>query len=126
MKHARISGYLLLVTGFLHSLIGIIDGYPQLLAIVQAGFVNTVTVSPEREAIFWFLVTGVALFLSGLLALGYDRPLPISFGWGLLAVSVIGALLLGPSGFLLVIPQAVYILVVAYRISRRQQGRTVR
>jgi predicted benzoate:H+ symporter BenE len=121
MKHARISGYLLLVTGFLHTLIGLVDGYPQLTEMARAGLVNSATTSPEREAIFWFLVCGVVLFLTGLLALGYDRPLPASFGWGLLALSIVGTLLLGPSGFLLVIPQALYVLVIAYRSARNRQ-----
>jgi hypothetical protein len=125
MKHARISGYLLLVTGILHTLIGLVDGYPQLVAMAQDGFINTATSSPEREAIFWFLVCGLALMLAGLLALGYKRSLPAPFGWGLLLLSVVGALLLGPSGFYLVIPQAIYILVVAYRRVRTRQRGTV-
>lgn len=120
MKHARISGYLLLVTGLLHTLIGVVDGYPYLAAMVEDGFVNTVTASLERGVIFWFLVAGVGLILSGLLALGYERPLPASFGWGLLALAVVGALMLGPSGFLLAIPQALYVLIVAYRTPKRQ------
>jgi Family of unknown function (DUF6463) len=120
MKHTHISGYLLLLTGFLHTLIGLVDGYPRLIAMVQDGLINTATASPEREAIFWFLVCGLALILAGLLALGYDHPLPASFGWGLLLLSVVGALMLGPSGFFLVIPQAVYILVVAYQTIRKQ------
>jgi Family of unknown function (DUF6463) len=124
MKHAHISGYLLLLTGFLHTLIGLVDGSPQLVAMAQDGFINTATASPEREAIFWFLVSGLALFLTGLLALGYDRPLPASFGWGLLLLGLAGAFMLGPSGFYLVIPQALYILVVAYRIPRKHQPGT--
>lgn len=115
MRHARISGYLLLVTGFLHTLIGVVAGYPYLAAMAEDGIISTVSASPEREAAFWFLVAGFGFLLSGLLALGYDRPLPASFGWVLLVLSVVGALLLGPSGFLLVIPQAVYILVVSRR-----------
>jgi Family of unknown function (DUF6463) len=125
MKHARISGYLLLLTGFLHTLIGLVDGYPQLLEMARDGFINTATASFERQVIFWFLVCGIALFLAGLLALGYDRPLPASFGWSLLLLSVIGALVLGLSGFYLLIPQAIYILVVAYRTTRNCERRTV-
>lgn len=115
MKNARISGYLLVITGLLHTLIGVVDGYSYLTAMTRSGLINTVTISPEREAIFWFLVTGVGLILSGLLALGYERPLPASFGWGLLALALVGTLMLGPSGFLLVIPQAIYVLIVAYQ-----------
>lgn len=117
MRHAKISAYLLLVMGTLHTFIGLIDGYPLFLEMVREGLLNTVAVSPEREAIFWFLVSGIALILTGLLALGYEHPLPASFGWGLLILSLVGTLMLGPSGFLLVIPQAIYILVVSRRIS---------
>ncbi len=120
MKHARISAYLILATGFIHSLIGFTDGYAQLAPMLREGLFATVTASPEREAAFWFLVTGVAFVLTGLLALASERPLPASFGWGLLALSVAGTVLLGPSGFLLVIPQAIYILVVARRTNQRR------
>lgn len=124
MNHARISAYLLLVTGSLHTLIGVVYGYPQLVAMASEGLLNTVTVSPEREAIFWFLVTGVSLILTGLLALGYERPLPASFGWGLLVLSVVGTVVLGPSGFLLMIPQAIYSLVVSRRAVYRRASAT--
>lgn len=120
MKHARISGYLLLVTGLLHTLNGVVGGYSYLNAMARDGLIGTVSASPEREALFWFLIAGVALFLMGLLALGYDRPLPASFGWGLLVLSVLGAFMLGPSGFLLIIPQALYILVVSQRVPNRR------
>lgn len=118
MRHARISGYLFLTTGLLHTLLGVVEGYPYLGAIVGDGIVSTVSASPERGAAFWFLVAGFGFILSGLLALGYDRPLPASFGWVLLVLSVVGKLLIFPSGFLLVIPQAVYILVASRRGGR--------
>lgn len=115
MNHAQISGFLLVTTGCLHTLIGVLDGNPLLAAMLGEGLVGTVTASLERQLLFWFLVSGAALILMGLLALGYDRALPASFGWGLLLLSVVGSLVLGPSGFLLIIPQAIYVLVVAYR-----------
>lgn len=115
MNHARFSGILLIVTGCLHTLIGLIDGYPLLGDMLQEGVVGTATASVERQMLFWFLVTGFVIILTGVLALGYTVALPASFGWGLLLLSVVGALVLGPSGFLLIIPQAVYMLIVAHR-----------
>ena len=56
-----------------------------------------------------------------LLALGFGRPLPASFGWALLTLSLIGTIFIPLSGFLLVIPQALYILVVS-----RQAGSSLR
>ena len=129
MRHARISAYLLLVTGTFHTLIGLVDGYPQFAAMARDGLFGTATASPEREAIFWFLIAGFGFLLSGLLALGFGRPLPASFGWVLLALGLIGTIFIPVSGFLLVVPQAVYVLVAAHRGDRprvRQQRLTPR
>lgn len=120
MKHARLSGWLLIITGLLHTASGLVSGYPYLISIVQAGVVNAVAPSLERAYLVWFLVAGVGLILSGLLALGYDRPLPASVGWGLLGLSVVGVLLMPTSGFWLLIPQAVYILLVARHATLRR------
>ena len=122
MKHARISGILLVLTGILHTLIGAVDGYPLLGAMLREGSIGAAAASVERQMLIWFLVSGLALILLGMLALGYQKILPVSFGWGLLLLSVVGVLALGPSGFLLIVPQAVYILVVAYRRKRVQNG----
>ena len=119
MKHARFSGYLLLGTGLLHTLSGVSSGLSYLRAMLAAGLVNTVPGSRDRGAVFWFLVAGTGL--AALLALGYERPLAASFGWGLLALSVVGAIMLGLSGFLLVIPQALYVLIIAYRRGRGRE-----
>lgn len=47
MKHARISGYLLVITGLLHTLIGVVDGYPYLTAMTRSSLINTVTTLPS-------------------------------------------------------------------------------
>lgn len=121
MNHARLSGILLIVTGCLHTLTGFIDGYPIWEEMFRDGLIGTATGSVERQMLFWFCVTGIALVLVGLLALSYPKVLPVSFGWALLLLSVVGVLVLGPSGFLLLIPQALYMLVVTYR----SRGRSV-
>lgn len=90
--------------------------------MLREGSIGAAAASVERQMLIWFLVSGLALILLGMLALGYQKILPVSFGWGLLLLSVVGVLALGPSGFLLIVPQAVYILVVAYRRKRVQNG----
>lgn len=112
---ARLSGYLLIVTGSLHTLFGLVSGYPWLDEMVQEGVVGTAGASTERQYLVWFLVAGVGLILMGVLALGYREALPAGFGWGLLALSVLGVLLLPTSGFWLLIPQALFALATAYR-----------
>jgi hypothetical protein len=124
MKHARISGYLILITGVLHILLALVEGYPQFIEMARDGLINTVTVSSEREVAFWFLVTGVGFFLTGLLALGYERPLPASFGWGLLGLSLVATFLIPFSGFPLLVPQALYILVMSRRSARQNESDT--
>ncbi len=58
MKHARISGYLLLATGLLHTLNGVVGGYSYLSAMARDGIVNTVSASPNARCFsgFWSLV----------------------------------------------------------------------
>ena len=121
-QSARISGVLLLATGALHTLIGLVSGAGLFRAMLREGVVQTVTTS-EREAAFWFTVAGVGLLLAGGLAVGYGRPLPAGFGWGLLGLSVAGALFVGGSGFALLVPQAVYILLAARPATRLSQIR---
>lgn len=99
MNHARISGLLLIITGCLHTLIGVVDGVPLLAAMVGEGLVGTATASLERQMLLWFLVCAAALILIGMLAFGYDRVLPASFDWGLLLLSVVGALVLDRPDF---------------------------
>lgn len=113
MSHAQISAYLLIATGIIHATLGAVKGFPELKGIAQDGLIATANRSPERRAVFWFIVAGLALVLTGFLALGYERSLPRSFGWGLLFLGVAGTIVLGPSGFVLIIPQSVYILLSA-------------
>ncbi len=115
VRQAHLSGYLLLITGSLHTLLGVVRGYSQLLEMTRAGLVGTGNVSTERALTLWFLIAGVGIILMGLLALGYQEPLPAGFGWGLLALSLLGVLPFPTSGFWLLIPQALFVLVVAYR-----------
>ncbi len=112
MSHARISGWLLVATGVLHTVLGLVRGRADLVAMLNEGLWRTALVSGERQQVVWFLMAGGMFLLSGLLALKFDRELPRSFGWMLAFIAVLGALVFGPSGFFLVIPQAIYILMV--------------
>ena len=109
MTTVKRSAYLLIATGILHNLIGFILGYQVLANIAREGFFNTTFMQFDREAIFWFLFTGFAVILWGVLMLQLEQ-IPHSFSWSLLALSIIGIIIMPISGFWLVLPQALYML----------------
>jgi hypothetical protein len=106
----KLSGRLLVATGALHTIVGVLLYAPYLLEMWQAGLWNSVEPHLGRMAVFWFLFFGFLLMMAGQVIARYTRPIPRGFGWGLLALSVVGAIMMPVSGFWLVIPQALYLL----------------
>ena len=118
-------GPLLMAMGILHLLGGLIF-YPRpLAAIAQDGFLDAVNLNPaqfDREAAFWWTVSGVMLLiLGGLVHWSQARTgtLPAFFGWALLATGVAGVTLMPASGLWLALPPAVLVLAVARQGSSR-------
>lgn len=115
MKAWKYAGHFLIATGIIHNAIGFIMGWPTLTSIARDGFVNTINTEMDRNAIFWFLFTGFLLMIMG--GLYQDRikesnqPLPAKQGYYLLILSVIGAIMMPVSGFWIVIPQALIIIL---------------
>lgn len=110
MTAVKRSAYLLIATGILHNLIGLIFGFEVLSAIAREGFFNTVFMQFDREAIFWFLFSGFAIILWGVLILQLEH-IPRSFSLSLLILSTVGIIIMPLSGFWLVLPQAIYMLI---------------
>jgi hypothetical protein len=106
----KLSGRLLIATGVIHNIVGVLIGYPYLLEMWQAGLWNSVDPHLGRIAIFWFLLFGFLLMMVGQVLATSTRPVPKAFGWSLLAVSTLSALMMPVSGLWLVIPQAIYLL----------------
>ncbi len=117
----RLSGPLLMATGVLDLLYVFVFHSGQLAAIAQDGFFDAVETNPalfDREVAFWHVAFGMTvLILGGLVHWAQARTgtLPAFLGWSLLAFGVVGAILVPVSGFWLVLPQAVLMLVVARR-----------
>mgnify|MGYP000400550248 CR=1 FL=1 len=109
MQGTKLSAYLLIATGVLHNAIGFIISAPVLGDIASEGFFNTVVMQHDRNAAFWFLFSGFALILMGLLLLELRR-IPRTFAWALLTLNIIGVVIMPVSGLWLVLPQAVYML----------------
>jgi hypothetical protein len=86
-----------------------------LASIVKRGVFNTVGTDPMTGAVVWFVLFGAMLFVCGLAVSALEEAssgqLPKSIGWSLLVMAVVGVVLMPASGFWLVFPPAVAVLV---------------
>ncbi len=114
MNWKKRSGILLILTSIIHILIGIIVFREPLVEIFHAGLFNSIAFHYNRATIFWFLMSGVLMFIIGhlmhWLANDLGRELPKFLGWHMLCLSIVGAFFLPISGFWLLLPQALIIL----------------
>ncbi|GEC92875.1 DUF6463 family protein [Brevibacillus brevis] len=104
----RQMGFTLIITGLLHTVVGLFLYAEPLQQIVANGFWNAV--GREEVAAFWFMMFGFLLMLLGYMAdwlmkkKGMETP--AAFGWTILGICVVGAIAMPASGFWLGIPQA--------------------
>ena len=125
----RLSGPLLTATGVLDLLYVLVFHYKQLAAIAGDGFFNAVEpdvayATFDRETAFWHLTFGLMVVILGALihwTQARTGTLPAFLGWSLLVLSVAALVLIPVSGFWLVLPQAVMMILV----SRRSSSTTV-
>ena len=111
-------GNLLMATGVLHNVVGVVGFRRQLSAIHRERYFNTVDRDLERNAAFWFLITGVQLMILGQQTRVVQKQagaVPASLGWNLLAISVPGIIVMPVSGFWLVLAQGLLVLSGARR-----------
>ena len=115
MNLSRNSGYLLIATGVIHNLLGFVMGKDVLLQILNSGVINSINTEMDRNAIFWFLFSGFMMMILGKLMQDYikhfNKALPVSLGHYLLALTIVGCIIMPISGFWIVLPQAVLIIV---------------
>lgn len=103
----------------LHTLFAIVVFHRPYSALIDRGFVNAVGSDPMTGAVVWFFLFGIALFLCGVAVYALERasvPTPKLLGWGLLVLAVLGVTLMPASGFWLVLPPAIAIVL------RKQHG----
>jgi hypothetical protein len=111
-------GQLLMGTGALHTVIGVLGFRRTLVEIHRDRYLNTIGRDAERNAALWCLTTCGLLVVLGQLARSAQEQtgeVPRSLGWGLLAISIPGVVLLPASGFWLVLGQALLVLSPARR-----------
>lgn len=93
-----------IIIGILHSVVGFIAYREILIQILGEHLVNTISVSsePDREAAFWFLITGFALMIVGALVDWIERRnigMPAFLLWSFISITAIGVLIMPISGF---------------------------
>ena len=116
IKLWKYSGIFLVVTGILHSVIGVILGKDYLWSIHENGlFSNTVGDDAFRAFAFsWFITWGIIVIILGHVLHFYtkreQKPAPFFVGFYFLGLSLIGCILLPVSDFWLFIPVALVIL----------------
>ena len=119
----RSVGQLLMGTGVLHGLLGVLGFRGPLAEIHRARYLDTIGRDPERNAALWCLTTGALLVALGQLARSTQErtgEVPRSLGWSLLAIAIPGAVLLPVSDFWLVLRQA---LLVLFGAGPKPEGR---
>ena len=102
-------GKWLFAVGVIHSLFGIIFMHTTLAVLWSEGLLNTVNGQPPREAVFWFLCTGIMLLIVGVLVNQAERErlaIPRFVAWGITALTFFGVTVMPISGIWLLIPPA--------------------
>ncbi|WP_438463227.1 DUF6463 family protein [Marinomonas sp. PE14-40] len=114
----KYSGYYLIATGILHSVIGLILGWETLLAMHQDNWLASTMIGDQilfdREAISWFLLSGVFWILFGLMlqkALDEGFIPPVSLAWGFILIGIIVAIIMPVSGAYFFIIQGIVLLL---------------
>jgi len=107
-------GIILMAIAVLHELVGLFFYSDALQDIFRAGFFNTINPPYwERDAAFWFLMFGIALFLMGWVTqwmIEQTGTVPKFFSFGLLTMCIIGVMMMPASGLWLAIPIAFMML----------------
>lgn len=114
----KYSGYYLIATGILHSVIGLILGWETLLAMHQDNWLASTMIGDQilfdREAISWFLLSGIFWILFGLMlqkALDEGFIPPVSLAWGFVLIGILVAIIMPISGAYLFIVQGIILLL---------------
>lgn len=114
----RVSGYWLIAISVIHGLGDILYYFEPWSDILRNGVFNAVDPHFDRGTAFWMLMLSPFLFTLGQFcfwAQEHNVRLPAFMGWNLLITSAFGAFLMPISGFWLLIPPSLLILVESQR-----------
>jgi len=102
-------GKWLFAVGVIHLSFGIFFMHTTLAVLWSEGLLNTVNGQPPREAVFWFLCTGIMMLIVGVLVDQAERQrlaIPRFVTWSFVVLTVIGVVVMPISGIWLLIPPA--------------------
>jgi hypothetical protein len=102
-------GKWLFAVGVIHLSFGLVFMHDTLALLWSEGLWNTVNGQPVREAVFWFLCTGIVLLIVGVLVDQAERQrlaVPPCAPWVFAALTLIGVVVMPISGIWLMIPPA--------------------
>jgi len=114
----KYSGHFLTFTGVIHTLIGLMMGWPFVLEMHNSGWFDSTIVDGQmlfdRTAICWFLFTGLfwvifGVTLQSVISQGFNPPKFL--GWGFVVMGVVVAIIMPASGAYLFIIQGVILLI---------------
>jgi hypothetical protein len=112
MKNWR--GYWLIAVAFIHTVFALIMFADDYKSLYDNGIFNSIT-SVQGHAAVWFFLFGQVLFIVGLLVRHYelatDKKIPLSISLNLLLLTIIGVVLMPDSGFWLVFPVVISMLL---------------
>ena len=100
-------GKWLFAVGVIHLSFGVFFMHSTLAVLWSEGLLNTVNGQPGREAVFWFLYTGVMVLIVGVLVNQVEREglgIPRFVTWSFVALTLIGVVVMPISGIWLLIP----------------------
>ena len=103
-----------MVVAVLHTALAFVMFKAELAELVQLGVYDSVIGAPARGKAAWFVLFGVLLFLFGSVVDALERAklkVPFSAVVGVLILAGLGVLLMPRSGFWLVLPPAIAVLL---------------
>jgi hypothetical protein len=107
-------GKWLFAVGVIHLSFGLAFMHETLALLWSERLWNTVNGQPPREAVFWFLCTGVVLLIVGVLVNQVEREvlrIPRFVTWSFAGLVVVGVVVMPISGIWLLIPPVLGMLV---------------
>jgi hypothetical protein len=105
----------------LHTVFGLVVFAPLLQRLLQQGWFNSVGTDPMLNVAVWFLLFGAPLTLFAVAVHSMEKNgeilAPKTLAWGLILLGLLGVSLMPASGFWLVFPAAIALLIKPQTVS---------